>query len=65
MDCDTFLQIGCWDEEVVEKLIHFLKIGNSNIRIDLLRTIKNGKNAHYVDKVLEFKFIIIIIICYI
>ena len=42
---------GCWDEEVLQVLVHYLLHGNRDIRQDLLTTMMNGRNVHFIDKV--------------
>lgn len=45
------LLTGCWDDDVMEVILQFLVIGNSDIRSDLIHTMAEGKNLQYVDKV--------------
>ncbi|XP_064618168.1 LOW QUALITY PROTEIN: uncharacterized protein LOC135482224 [Liolophura sinensis] len=46
----SLVLIGCWDDDVMEVILQFLVIGNSDIRSDLINTMAEGKNLQYVDK---------------
>ena len=43
--------IGCWEENILCLLVQFLQQANDQIRADIMKTIINGKNVQYVDKV--------------
>ncbi|XP_067672205.1 uncharacterized protein [Haliotis asinina] len=46
----SLILVGCWEEEILQVLLKYLAIGNTEIRQDLIRTMINGKNVQYVDK---------------
>jgi len=45
------LLVGCWEEDVIDIFVQFLAEGNEEICADILRTLVNGKNVQYVNKV--------------
>ena len=47
----VYKSIGCWEEDVQQVVLKYLVIGNTEIRLDLIRTMQEGKNVQYVDKV--------------
>ena len=49
--CKSLVLLGEWSEEVCEFLIKYLKLGNANVKSDILKTIINGKNAQFTDLV--------------
>ncbi|CAL1526331.1 unnamed protein product [Lymnaea stagnalis] len=48
----SLILIGCWDEEVLECVLKYLILGNTEVRADLIQTIINGKNVQYISKTL-------------
>ncbi|XP_048248780.1 uncharacterized protein LOC124122889 isoform X3 [Haliotis rufescens] len=46
----SLILIGCWEDEILQVLLKYLAIGNTEIRQDLIKTMINGKNVQYVDK---------------
>lgn len=42
---------GCWEDEVQQVILKYLVIGNADIRLDLIKTMIDGKNVQYVNKV--------------
>ncbi|XP_033750717.1 uncharacterized protein LOC117334950 isoform X2 [Pecten maximus] len=46
----SLILIGCWEEDVQMVIIKYLAIGNTEIRLDLIRTMIDGKNVQYVNK---------------
>lgn len=42
---------GCWDEDVLQVILKYLVVGNSEIRQDLILSMIDGKNVQYVNKV--------------
>ncbi|XP_071107596.1 uncharacterized protein [Haliotis cracherodii] len=49
----SLILIGCWEDEILQVLLKYLAIGNTEIRQDLIKTMINGKNVQYVDKAVE------------
>ncbi|ESO98615.1 hypothetical protein LOTGIDRAFT_238980 [Lottia gigantea] len=46
----SLILIGCWDNEVLQVVLKFLVTGNTEIRLDLIVNMQQGKNVQYVDK---------------
>ncbi|XP_035827330.1 uncharacterized protein LOC101845258 [Aplysia californica] len=46
----SLVLIGCWEDEVLQYILKYLVLGNTEIRTDLIQTLTDGKNAQYVDK---------------
>nr|KAG5714625.1 hypothetical protein BaRGS_000113 [Batillaria attramentaria] len=46
----ALILIGCWEDEVMRMVLKYLVLGNTEIRIDLINTLIEGKNVQYVDK---------------
>lgn len=44
---------GCWEDEVMQVVLKYLVLGNTEIRLDLINTLTDGKNVQFVDKVLH------------
>lgn len=42
---------GCWEDEVMQVVLKYLVLGNTEIRLDLINTLTDGKNVQFVDKV--------------
>lgn len=42
---------GCWEEDVQQVILKYLVMGNVDIRLDLIKTMIDGKNVQYVNKV--------------
>ncbi|XP_060063442.1 nestin-like [Ylistrum balloti] len=49
----SLILIGCWEEDVQMVIIKYLAIGNTEIRLDLIRTMIDGRNVQYVNKSLS------------
>jgi hypothetical protein len=49
MDLHHFY-IGCWDDEVLQQIVHYMVEGNRDIKDDLLKSMIDGKNVQYIDK---------------
>jgi septum formation topological specificity factor MinE len=43
--------LGWWEEDVLQVILKYLVIGNTEVRLDLIRTMVDGKNVQYVNKV--------------
>ena len=52
----VLLYSGCWDEEVVQMVLKYLVMGNTEVRQDLIKTMIDGKNVQYVNKVWNLPF---------
>ncbi|XP_070186621.1 uncharacterized protein [Littorina saxatilis] len=46
----ALILIGCWEDEVLRVVLKYLVLGNTEMRIDLINTLIDGKNVMYVDK---------------
>ncbi|KAL3877329.1 hypothetical protein ACJMK2_035059 [Sinanodonta woodiana] len=46
----SLILLGCWEEEVLQMIIKYLIIGNTEIRQDLIKTMTDGRNVQYVNK---------------
>ncbi|XP_052261939.1 uncharacterized protein LOC127865911 isoform X4 [Dreissena polymorpha] len=46
----SLILLGCWDEDVLQVVLKYLVIGNTEIRQDLLLNMIDGKNVQYVNK---------------
>jgi septum formation topological specificity factor MinE len=43
--------LGWWEEDVLQVILKYLVIGNTEVRLDLIKTMVDGKNVQYVNKV--------------
>lgn len=41
---------GCWDEEVLVQIVHYLLEGNRDMKQDILKAMIIGKNIQFIDK---------------
>ncbi|XP_052684890.1 uncharacterized protein LOC128164871 isoform X3 [Crassostrea angulata] len=46
----SLILVGCWEDEVQQVILKYLVIGNADIRLDLIKTMIDGKNVQYVNK---------------
>ncbi|XP_076072539.1 uncharacterized protein LOC143044417 isoform X2 [Mytilus galloprovincialis] len=46
----SLILVGWWEEEVIQVILKYLVIGNSEVRLDLISTMIDGKNVQYVNK---------------
>ena len=46
-----FFFLGWWEEDVLQVILKYLVIGNTEVRLDLIKTMVDGKNVQYVNKV--------------
>nr|XP_022312615.1 uncharacterized protein LOC111117711 isoform X4 [Crassostrea virginica] len=46
----SLILVGCWEDEVQQVILKYLVIGNVDIRLDLIKTMIDGKNVQYVNK---------------
>ncbi|XP_053391343.1 uncharacterized protein LOC123563746 isoform X3 [Mercenaria mercenaria] len=46
----SLILLGCWDEDVLQIVLKYMVIGNSEIRQDLILNMIDGKNVQYVNK---------------
>ncbi|ELT97382.1 hypothetical protein CAPTEDRAFT_190566 [Capitella teleta] len=46
----SLITIGCWDEEILIQIVHYLIEGNRDIKDDLLKSMITSKNVQYIDK---------------
>ncbi|XP_059146046.1 uncharacterized protein LOC131933275 [Physella acuta] len=45
----SLILLGCWDEPLLEFVLKYLVLGNSEVRGDLIQTISSGKNVQYIS----------------
>ncbi|XP_048763118.1 uncharacterized protein LOC125671422 isoform X3 [Ostrea edulis] len=46
----SLILVGCWEEDVQQVILKYLVMGNVDIRLDLIKTMIDGKNVQYVNK---------------
>ncbi|CAC5356468.1 unnamed protein product [Mytilus coruscus] len=46
----SLILVGWWEEEVIQVILKYLVIGNTEVRLDLISTMIDGKNVQYVNK---------------
>ncbi|XP_061175162.1 uncharacterized protein LOC133184218 isoform X2 [Saccostrea echinata] len=46
----SLILVGCWEDDVQQVILKYLVIGNVDIRLDLIKTMIDGKNVQYVNK---------------
>ncbi|KAL4239547.1 HEAT repeat containing 9 [Mactra antiquata] len=46
----SLILLGCWDEDVLQVILMYLVVGNTEIREDLILNMIDGKNVQYVNK---------------
>lgn len=46
----SLILVGWWEEDVLQVILKYLVIGNTEVRLDLIRTMIDGKNVQYVNK---------------
>ncbi|XP_063443998.1 uncharacterized protein LOC134724732 isoform X2 [Mytilus trossulus] len=46
----SLILVGWWEEEVIQVILKYLVIGNTEVRLDLISTMIDDKNVQYVNK---------------
>ncbi|XP_064635806.1 uncharacterized protein LOC135492977 isoform X2 [Lineus longissimus] len=50
----ALMLLGQWDDDILKTVVRFLALGNTEVKHDLIRTMIDGKNVHYVNKKLTY-----------
>ena len=48
----SLILLGDWNENVCIFLTKYLKDSSPSLKLDIIKTLSNGKNAQFVDKVI-------------